>query len=153
MNPLLKTLSQGDYGVYTAGNTISLVGNWMQRVVIGWLAWKMTESGAWLGAGAFADMFPAVILAPVGGVYNESLPISIALEPKTMLAYGVAGDTLPLAHGFPLRVVIARLLGYKNAKYVDRIELTDAPVNGFWVNAGYPYDGEVPEQRLREGKY
>ena len=55
--------------------------------------------------------------------------------------------------GFPLRLVIPRLLAYKNAKYVERIELTDKPVEGFWVKLGYSYEGEVPEDRLREGKY
>ena len=52
-----------------------------------------------------------------------------------------------------MRLVVPRLLGYKNAKYVERIELTDHPVEGFWVAAGYPYDGEVPASRLRPGKY
>ncbi len=89
----------------------------------------------------------------IDGVYNESLPLEIALEPKTLLAYGIDGNTLPLKHGFPLRVVIPRLLGYKNAKYVHRIELTDRRLEGFWVQAGYPYDGLVPEDRLRPGKY
>lgn len=85
--------------------------------------------------------------------YNESLPLEVAVEPHTILAYGVGGSTLPLSHGFPARMVIPRLLGYKSAKYVYRIELTDAPVEGYWVAVGYPYDGEVPEQRLREGRY
>ncbi|MFH2007478.1 MAG: molybdopterin-dependent oxidoreductase [bacterium] len=89
----------------------------------------------------------------IDGRYNESLPIDIALEPKTLLGYGAGCSTLPLKHGFPLRVVIPRLLGYKNAKYVHRIELTDQPLNGYWVARGYPYDGEVPASRLREGKY
>jgi DMSO/TMAO reductase YedYZ molybdopterin-dependent catalytic subunit len=88
-----------------------------------------------------------------GDFYNESLPLGVALEPHTMLGYGVGGNTLPVEHGFPLRVVIPRLLGYKNAKYVERIELTDAPISGFWVDSGYPYAGEVPAGRLREGKY
>ena len=60
---------------------------------------------------------------------------------------------LLLVHGFPLRVVIPRLLGYKNAKYVERIELTNHAVYGYWVSAGYPYDGEVNPDRLRPGKY
>jgi len=89
----------------------------------------------------------------IGGRYNESLPLAEALEPHTLLGYGVGGYTLPLQHGFPLRVVIPRLLGYKNAKYVERIELTDHPVNGYWVAAGYPYEGEVNPDRLRPGKY
>ncbi len=89
----------------------------------------------------------------IDGVYNESLPLSVALEPKTLLAYGIGGNTLPLPHGFPLRIVIPRLLGYKSAKYVQRIELTDHAIQGFWVKAGYPYDGLVPASRLRPGKY
>jgi DMSO/TMAO reductase YedYZ molybdopterin-dependent catalytic subunit len=89
----------------------------------------------------------------IGGKYNESLPLEVALEQKTLLAYGIAGSTIPFKHGFPLRIVIPRLLAYKSAKYVHRIELTDEPVHGFWVAAGYSYDGEVPESRLRPGKY
>jgi DMSO/TMAO reductase YedYZ molybdopterin-dependent catalytic subunit len=52
-----------------------------------------------------------------------------------------------------VRLVIPRLLGYKNAKYVARIELVDHAVTGFWSQYGYPYDGEVPPARLRPGKY
>ncbi len=89
----------------------------------------------------------------VGGQYNESLPIEVALEPHSMLAYGVGGNTLPLEHGFPLRVHVPRLLAYKSAKYVERVELSDEPLIGFWVRAGYPYDAEVPATRLREGHY
>ena len=36
---------------------------------------------------------------------------------------------------------------------IERIELTDEPVEGFWVARGYPYGGEVPASRLREGRY
>ena len=89
----------------------------------------------------------------LGGEYNESLPLPVALEPHTLLAYGVGGSTLPLTHGFPLRLVVPRLYAYKSAKYVQRLELTDHAVEGFWVGYGYPYMGEVPESRLRPGKY
>ena len=89
----------------------------------------------------------------IDGKYNESLPLAVAKESRTLLGYGVGGQTLPLAHGFPLRVVIPRLLGYKNAKFITRIELTDKPLHGFWVKGGYPYEGKVPKERLRPGKY
>ncbi len=88
-----------------------------------------------------------------GDRYDESLPWSVALEPRTMLAYGVGGNTLPVAHGFPLRVVVPRLFGYKNAKHVQRIEVTDAAVEGYWVRRGYSYEAEVQASRLREGRY
>jgi DMSO/TMAO reductase YedYZ molybdopterin-dependent catalytic subunit len=89
----------------------------------------------------------------MGDRYNESLPLSVALEPHTILGYGVDGSTLPLSHGFPVRLVVPRLFAYKSAKYVTRIELDDKAVDGFWVAYGYPYLGEVPESRLRPGKY
>ena len=89
----------------------------------------------------------------VGEQYSESLPVGVAREPRTLLGYGVGGSTLPLAHGFPVRLVVPRLLGYKNAKYLSRIEVTDQPVTGYWEKYGYSYDGEVPASRLRPGKY
>ncbi len=89
----------------------------------------------------------------LGGTYNESLPMEVANEPNTLLAYGINGFTIPLKHGFPLRLVIPRLLAYKSAKYVERIELTTEPVFGFWVQRGYPYDAPVHPSRLREGRY
>jgi len=88
-----------------------------------------------------------------GEQYKESLPISVARETRTLLGYGIDGSTLPLAHGFPLRLVVPRLLGYKNAKCISRIEITDRPETGFWESFGYPYAGEVPASRLRPDKY
>ncbi|MFH1436212.1 MAG: molybdopterin-dependent oxidoreductase [Pseudomonadota bacterium] len=125
--------------------------------VEGWSVYDVPWNGVHMSQ-LFSRARPAsgathVTFHTIDGRYNESLPLEVALEPRTMLAYGIAGDTLPLPHGFPLRVVVPRLLGYKNAKYVERLELTDHAVNGFWVAAGYPYDGEVPESRLRPGKY
>ena len=89
----------------------------------------------------------------VGGQYSESLPISVAREPRTLLGYGVGGSTLPLAHGFPVRLVVPRLYGYKNAKYLSRIEVTDHAITGYWEQYGYSYGGEVPASLLRPGKY
>jgi hypothetical protein len=89
----------------------------------------------------------------VGGTYTESLALPIALEIRTLLGLGIGGETLPLKHGFPCRVVVPRLLGYKNPKYVERIELVDAEHAGYWSNFGYAVSGEVSPERLRPGKY
>lgn len=88
-----------------------------------------------------------------GGIYTESLPLAVAHEPKTLLALGVAGHTLPVSHGFPARLVVPRLLGYKNPKYVETLTLADHELVGFWPKYGYPVSGEVPPERLRPGKY
>lgn len=70
---ILRTLSHHDYGLYTLGNSVSLIGMWMQRVSVGWLIWDLTHSGTWLGAVAFADLFPSVFIGLVGGVAADRL--------------------------------------------------------------------------------
>jgi len=64
-------LKQRNYCLYLSGDFVSLIGNWTQRIAIGWLTWQLTESTTWLGIIAFADLFPAVILSPIGGVIAD----------------------------------------------------------------------------------
>jgi DMSO/TMAO reductase YedYZ molybdopterin-dependent catalytic subunit len=117
------------------------------------IPWNGVHLGELFDLAGVQDSATHVNFFTLGGKYNESLPLDVALERNTILAYGVNGSSLPLRHGFPARIVIPRLFGYKSAKYVERIELSDSPIDGFWVERGYPYDGEVPAERLREGKY
>lgn len=48
-----------------------------------------------------------------------------ALHPQTILAHGMNGRDLPLAHGAPVRLRVATQLGYKSMKYPGRIVVTD----------------------------
>ena len=48
-----------------------------------------------------------------------------ALHPQTILAYGMNGRDLPLAHGAPLRLRVETQLGYKSVKFLDRIVVKD----------------------------
>ena len=57
-----------------------------------------------------------------GNMYYESLDLIDALHPQTILAYQMNGQALPVPHGAPLRLRAERHLGYKQAKYVMRIE-------------------------------
>jgi DMSO/TMAO reductase YedYZ molybdopterin-dependent catalytic subunit len=79
-----------------------------------------------------------------GGQYKDSLSISEALESDTMLAYRLNDRPLPPENGFPLRLVIPRMYGYKGVKWVERIVLTDKQEVGFWEKEGYPVDGSIP---------
>jgi MFS family permease len=60
-----------DFAIYAAGNVVSLIGTWMQRLAIGWLTWELTGSGAWLGTIAFADLFPTIIVGPIAGAIAD----------------------------------------------------------------------------------
>jgi DMSO/TMAO reductase YedYZ molybdopterin-dependent catalytic subunit len=48
-----------------------------------------------------------------------------ALHPQTILAYGMNGRDLPVAHGAPLRLRVETQLGYKSVKFIQRLVVTD----------------------------
>lgn len=79
------------------------------------------------------------------GKYYESIDLVDAWHPQTILAYAMNGKELEVAHGAPLRLRVERQLGYKHAKYVMRIELTDSfrgiwgGKGGFWEDRGYEW--------------
>ena len=64
-------LAHRNYRVYISGNAIQLMGSWMQRVSVGWLAWTLTHSGAWLGIMSMAEFLPVLFLSPLAGVLAD----------------------------------------------------------------------------------
>ncbi|TVV71170.1 molybdopterin-dependent oxidoreductase [Sphingomonas solaris] len=56
------------------------------------------------------------------GRYYESIDLIDAFHPQTIVAWGLNGRLLPVENGAPLRLRVERMLGYKHAKYVERIE-------------------------------
>jgi len=81
-----------------------------------------------------------------GAPYYESIDRVDAIHPQTMLAWALNDEMLPVMNGAPLRLRVERQLGYKQAKYVNRIEVV-ASLNGirggkggFWEDgAGYEW--------------
>jgi DMSO/TMAO reductase YedYZ molybdopterin-dependent catalytic subunit len=59
----------------------------------------------------------------------DSLDMADAFHPQTFLAYGMNGQEIPAGHGAPLRLKVARQLGYKNVKYLSHITVTDSLKN------------------------
>ncbi len=77
--------------------------------------------------------------------YYESIDLMDVHHAQTILAYGMNGAALPVSNGAPLRVRVERQLGYKMAKYVSRITLTDRldtfgeGSGGYWEDRGYEW--------------
>jgi DMSO/TMAO reductase YedYZ molybdopterin-dependent catalytic subunit len=70
--------------------------------------------------------------------YDDTLTLEQALSPDAMLAFDMDGKPLTAGHGFPARVVMPRMYGYKNVKWVTRIEVqTTYDHLGFWEQRGY----------------
>jgi predicted MFS family arabinose efflux permease len=66
-----RSLSQRNYAIYTYSNTAAMIGEWIQRVGVGWLTWELTESTAWLGIIAIVDMLPTMLISPIAGAYAD----------------------------------------------------------------------------------
>lgn len=77
------------------------------------------------------------------GAYTESLSLAEALDPSVLLAYHLNGAALPAPQGYPVRLVVPKMFGYKSIKWVSRIEYSDQPLNGFWEQRGYPDEAYI----------
>jgi DMSO/TMAO reductase YedYZ molybdopterin-dependent catalytic subunit len=79
------------------------------------------------------------------GRYYESIDLIDAFHPQTILAYSLNGAPLPVENGAPLRLRVERQLGYKQAKYLMRVEITSRldligeGRGGFWEDRGYEW--------------
>jgi MFS family permease len=62
-----------NYRKYFAGQTVSLVGTWMQTVAQAWLVLELTHSGTALGLVVAAQFLPVLLLAPYGGLLADRL--------------------------------------------------------------------------------
>jgi DMSO/TMAO reductase YedYZ molybdopterin-dependent catalytic subunit len=69
----------------------------------------------------------------------DSIDLLDALHPQTLLAYGMNGRDLPVAHGAPLRLRVERQIGYKSMKYLTELIVTEHLDDG--GDRGYAKNG------------
>jgi DMSO/TMAO reductase YedYZ molybdopterin-dependent catalytic subunit len=69
----------------------------------------------------------------------DSIDLLDALHPQTLLAYGMNGRDLPVAHGAPLRLRVERHIGYKSMKFLAEMIVTEHFDDG--GDRGYPKNG------------
>ena len=84
------------------------------------------------------------------GVYTESLTLAQALRPDVIVAYALDGTPLSSDHGGPARLYVAPMYGYKSCKWLERIEVVDHVVPGYWEDEGYDVDGWVGRSNGRD---
>ena len=71
--------------------------------------------------------------------FVRNLPLDKALDPDTLLAYDMNGEALPVAHGFPLRVIVPGWEGAYSVKWLTNIRVSDREHDGAFVQGGYRY--------------
>jgi MFS family permease len=107
--------------VYSAGNAISFMGTWAQRIGIGWLSWELTQSSTWVGCIALAQYVPLIVLGPFFGVLldrHDRRGYGLAVNGSAAILAG-ALYALTALHwmNIQLLLVLAILLGIVNSAY------------------------------------
>lgn len=75
--------------------------------------------------------------------YTTTLPLDYLRQNRILLAYGLNDITLPPDRGFPLQLVAKNKYGYKWAKWITNIEVTDKDIQGYWESRGYSDSANV----------
>ncbi len=77
--------------------------------------------------------------------YYTSYDMASCLHPQSLLCYEMNGKPLDRGHGAPLRIHMPVKLGYKSAKYLFSIRVTNviSKERGFWEDQGYSWHGGI----------
>lgn len=153
MKPAARALRHRNFRLFFTGQSISLIGTWIQQVAMSWLVYRLTGSAWLLGVTGFASQFPILLLAPVAGLWSDRFnrqrlliaTQSLAMLQAFFLAFLTAVGVVRVWHIIALAVV----LGIANAFDTpvrqsflselvdDRRDLPNAiALNSLMMNAG-----------------
>lgn len=90
--------------------------------------------------------------------YAEAAPRGAIEESGAVVAYGMNGHSLPRAHGYPARLILPGIYGFKSAKWLERIEVLHGPFGGHWQSHGWTVGANIHttariDVARREGGY
>jgi DMSO/TMAO reductase YedYZ molybdopterin-dependent catalytic subunit len=71
--------------------------------------------------------------------YYTSYDMPSCLHPQTLLCYEAYNKPLAIQHGAPVRIVMPTKLGYKSAKWVNKLVVTNEKPGGYWEDQGYEW--------------
>ncbi len=69
---LFRSLRYPNFRLNTIGQSISLIGTWMQRIAVSWMVYELTNSMFWLGFVSFISLCPSLFLSPFIGPFVDN---------------------------------------------------------------------------------
>jgi len=82
------------------------------------------------------------------GIYTTCIPLEIALQERTLVAYEFDGELLEEDYGGPVRIFCPYLWGYKSAKSLIGITVQAESTPGFWEVRGYPDSAQIKPRMI-----
>ena len=115
----LRALRHRNFRLFCSGQMVSLIGTWMQMVALSWLVYRLTGKATMLGFMTFCNMIPVFLLAPLGGLVADRVPLRRLLLTTQIVAMILALGLALLTLGHQVRIwhlfLSALLLGTTNA--------------------------------------
>src|SRR6056297_4328534 len=121
---MLRSMKHRNYRIFFVGEVISLTGLWMQRVAMGWLVYRLTDSAFMLGAVEFAGQLPVFLFGIFTGVLLESMDLKRII---------FICQVLSMLHAFILAVLT--LSGYVEYWHIIILSAVLGMVNAFEIPA------------------
>ncbi|MEO8392998.1 MAG: MFS transporter, partial [Chloroflexota bacterium] len=113
-------LRQRNFRIYLGGQSVSLIGTWLQVTAQGWLVWTLTQSEAALSIVAMLNALPILLFGPWAGVVAERLDrrkLLIATQVASMilaflLAFLVQSQTIQIWHVYLLAFLLGTVTAF-----------------------------------------
>ncbi len=110
-----------NYRTFLYGNTLSVLGVWIQRLALGWHAWELSQSAFVVGLVAAAQFLPLVLLTPFFGVFVDRVNTRAAAIGMHLVLVAITGVlgllTLTDSMSAGVLVLLALLYGIANSAY------------------------------------
>lgn len=125
-----------DFPAVTQPITLSCISNRVAGDLIGTSYWTGLRLRDLLSELQLTSEAGALFVEARDGFY-ETISAADMMDERTLLVYGMNGQTLPVEHGFPLRIFVPNRYGMKQPKWIERITAIEAWRPGYWVERGW----------------
>lgn len=134
-------LKPGDYTLGQIRDFPKRLMNTRHCCVEGWSMiprWGGTVLGDFLRS-VGADLTARYVRVECADDYYTSYDMPSILHPQSLLCYEAYNKPLALEHGAPVRIVMPTKLGYKSAKWLTKLTVTNEKPGGYWEDQGYDW--------------
>jgi len=133
---LLRALAHKNYRLFFGGQSLSLIGTWMQQIAMSWLVYRMTDSAFLLGLIGFTGQVPTVVFGSFAGVYVDRL------NRRSLL---IATQTLSMIQAFMLAVLT--LTGHITVWHLIVLSVVLGIINAFDMPARQSFVIDLVENK------
>jgi MFS family permease len=144
---VLRSLKYRNFRLFTIGQSISVIGSWVQQVAVGWLVYRLTDSALMLGLVSFAGQGPTFVLAPLAGAIADRankhrlliITQTLMMLQALVLAALVLSGTIVIWHLVVLSVALGCLSGFdipvRQSFLVDMVDGKEDLSNAIALNS------------------